>query len=92
MDITEQSHDKTNTITFALSEDSDQPGHPPQSLMCAQWVPQDPLLLHADSEDFDQNGDAQADLSLRWAQMSSCWFCRAAAHISDPTEWLRLRV
>ena len=25
--------------------------------------------------------DAQADLSLRWAQKSFCWFCRAVAHI-----------
>ena len=24
--------------------------------------------------------DAQADLSLRWAHRSFCWFCRAAAH------------
>ena len=37
----EPRYDKTNTITCASSEDSDQPGHPP-SLMrvfaCAQWV------------------------------------------------------
>ena len=25
--------------------------------------------------------DAQADLSLCWALMLFCWFCRAAAHI-----------
>ena len=25
--------------------------------------------------------DVQADLSLRWALMSFCWFCRAAAQI-----------
>ena len=25
--------------------------------------------------------DAQADLSLRWAQSSFCWFCHEAAHI-----------
>ena len=24
---------------------------------------------------------AQADLSLRWAHMPFCWFCRATAHI-----------
>ena len=24
--------------------------------------------------------DAQVDLSLRWAHISFCWFCRAAAH------------
>ena len=26
--------------------------------------------------------DAQADLSLRWAQSSFCWFCHEAAHIT----------
>ena len=37
--------------------------------LCAQWVAKDPSFLHADSEDSDQTGwaDAQADLSLRWA-------------------------
>ena len=33
------------------------------------------MLLHADSEESDQT-----DLSLRWAHMPFCWFCRAAAH------------
>ena len=27
--------------------------------------------------------DAQADLSIRWAHMPFCWFCREAAHISS---------
>ena len=27
--------------------------------------------------------DAQADLSLCWAHISFCWFCRAAAHMSN---------
>ena len=31
---------------------------------------------------------AQADLSLRWAHRSFCWFCHAAAHVSTP--WLML--
>ena len=35
------------------------------------WVAKDPNFLQADREDSD------ADLSLRWAQMSFCWFCRA---------------
>ena len=26
--------------------------------------------------------DAQADLSFRWAHMSFCWFCHAAAHLT----------
>ena len=33
--------------------------------------------------------DAQADLSLRWAHMSFCWFCRAAAQLSTRRKWLQ---
>ena len=47
----EPQHYKTNKMTCAPSEDSDQPGHPP-----SQWVAEDPLFLHADSEDSDQTG------------------------------------
>ena len=44
------------------------------------------MFLHADSEDSDQTGrsdwaDTQADLSIRWAHMSFCWFCHEAAHM-----------
>ena len=39
------------------------------------------MLLHADSEDSSDWVDAEADLSLRWAHKSVCWFCHAAAHI-----------
>ena len=42
---------KTNKMTRVPSEDSDQPGHPP-----SQWVAEDPIFLHADSEDSDQTG------------------------------------
>ena len=42
---------KTNKMTCAPSEDSDQPGHPP-----SQWSAEDPICLHADSEDSDQTG------------------------------------
>ena len=38
-----------------------------QSSLCAQWVAKDPSFLHADSEDWSDRADAQADLSLRWA-------------------------
>ena len=40
-------HDKTNTMTCAPSEDSDQPGHPPSLLLRSR---------HANSEDSDQTG------------------------------------
>ena len=38
-----------------------------ESLLCAQWVAKDPSFLHADSQDWSDWADAQADLSLRWA-------------------------
>ena len=38
-----------------------------ESLLCAQWVAKDSVLLQADSEDWSDWADAQADLSLRWA-------------------------
>ena len=50
---------KTNKITSAPSEDSDEPGHVPgliKSLLCAQWVPKDLKFSHADSKDSDQTG------------------------------------
>ena len=47
----EPQHYKTNKMTCAPSEDSDQPGHPP-----SQWVAEDPMFLHADSEDSDKTG------------------------------------
>ena len=47
----EPQHYKKNKMTCAPSEDSNQPGHPP-----SQWVAEDPMFLHADSEDSDQIG------------------------------------
>ena len=60
----------------APSKDSDQPG---QSSLCTHWVAKDPSFLHADSEDWSDWVDAQADLSLRWAHMPFCWFCHEVA-------------
>ena len=37
-----------------------------ESSLCAQWVAKDPRFLHADTEDWSDWADAQADLSLRW--------------------------
>ena len=53
-----------------------------ESSLCTQWVAKDPRFLHADSEDWSDWADAQADLSLRWAHRSFCWFCHEAAHLS----------
>ena len=52
------------------SEDSDQPGHPPSMIRVfavhkKAWVLSYPLSAQQDSD--QTGGDAQADLSLRWA-------------------------
>ena len=51
------------------------------SSLYAQWVAKDPRFLHADSEDWSDWADAQADLSRRRAHMPFCWFCHEAAQI-----------
>ena len=73
----EPEHDKNHKMTCAPREDSDQPGHPLPSV-CAQWLAKDPRFLHAESED-SAWADAWADLSLRWAHRSFCWFCHVVA-------------
>ena len=40
-----------------------------ESSLCAQWVAKDPSFLHADSEDWSDWADAQADLNLHWAHV-----------------------
>ena len=77
-----QKHDKTNNMTCVPSKDSDQTGRIIISLCCALYgIAEDPMFLHADSEDWSDSTDAQADQSLRWVQMSFCWFCHEAAHM-----------
>ena len=39
-----------------------------ESTLCTQWVAKDLNFLHADSEDWSDTADVQADQSLRWAQ------------------------
>ena len=82
--------DKTNKMVCAPSEDSDQPGHPP-SLIRVFTVRMKKAsllkyLMSAQRRLWSDWADAQADLSLRWAYRSFCWFCLAADHIK-----LRLR-
>ena len=45
----------------APSEEAD------QSLLCTQWVIKDQRFLHANSQDWSDWADAQADPSLHWA-------------------------
>ena len=78
----EPPHDKTNKLTCAPREDSDQPGHPPSLItvrMKQAWVLSYPLS--AQRRLWSHWADAQADLSLRWAHMPFCWFCHDAAHM-----------
>ena len=77
-------HDKTNKMTFAPSEDLDQPGHP--------WVWSASLLsawknlcypLKAQQRLRSDWADAPADLSLLWVHRSFSWFCLAQALIAS---------
>ena len=78
-------HDKTNKMTCAPSEDSDQPHHPPSLIrvfavrMKKAWVVS--YLLSAQRRLWSDWANAQADLSLRWAHRSFCWFCHGAARM-----------
>ena len=65
----EPPHDKTNKMTVRPGKTQISLGiHPvwSESSLCAQWIAKDPSFLHADSEDWSDWADAQADLSLRW--------------------------
>ena len=91
--IHEPPHDKANKMAIAPSEDSDQPVHPPSLIrvfavrMNKHWILSYPLSalrrLYLDL------ADAQADLSLRWAQRTFCWFCHEVAHIPKVHPYLR---
>ena len=66
----EPQHDKTNKVTERPAKTQISLGICPvwsESSLCAQSVAKDPSFLHADSEDWSDWADAQADLSLRWA-------------------------
>ena len=78
--------DKTNKMTFVPNEDSDQPGHPPSLIRVF-----DVRSVGSLGSSFASGGqrrlwsdwaDAQADLCLRWAHRSFCWFCHAVAQFS----------
>ena len=79
----EPPHDKTNKMACAPSEDLDQPGHLPSLIrvfavrMKKAWVLSYPLS--AQRRLWSDWADAQADLSLCWAQ-SFCWLCHEAAN------------
>ena len=85
--LNEPAYDKTYKKACALSEDSDQPGHPPSLIrvfavrMKKVWVLSYSLSAQrrlwsdrADRRLWSDWADAQADLSLRWAHMPFCSF------------------
>ena len=52
-----------------------------ESSLSALWVAKDPMILQVDNENRSDWADAQADLSLRWAQMPFCWLRREVVHM-----------
>ena len=76
-------HEKTNKMTQAPSEDSDQPGHPPSliSLRCPQ---EESLGLELPSERTAKTliwlGGYQGWSESSLGAQSFCWFCYEAAH------------
>ena len=51
-------------------------------MLNGQLLAKDPSFPHADSKDWSDWADAQADPSLRLAHVPFCWFCHEAAHIA----------
>ena len=86
--LLESPHDKTNNVAVRPAKNQNQTGY----LVCAQWVAKYLSFIHSDSKASDQTvgGDAQADLSLRWAHMPLCWFCHEVAHSLNPSPiWVK---
>ena len=79
----EPRHDKINKMICTPSEDSDQHGHSPSLIrVCAVRLKQNWVLryyIERTAKTLIRLGDAQAGLSLRWAQRSFCWFCHQVA-------------
>ena len=62
--------DKTNKMSVCPAKTHISLGIRPvwsECSLCAKWIAKDPSFLHADSEDWSDWADAQADLSVRWA-------------------------
>ena len=67
--LNEPPHNKTNKMTCAPSE--------LRSACASTQSDQNLCCPH------EETSDAQADLSLRWAHISFCWFCRVVAHFHN---------
>ena len=90
--IIEPPHDKTNKMACASSEDSNQPGHPPSLIIVfAVRMKKAGILtypLSAQRRLWSDWGDAQADLSLRWAH--SHFVCFVMRRLRWTTSWENL--
>ena len=73
------------TQMCASSEESDQPGHPPSLIRVFAVRMKKPWVLCYPLSAQWRLLIAQADLSLRLAHASFCWFCHAAAHLTSKT-------
>ena len=75
--LNETSHDKTNKMTCAPTEDSDPPSlislHCPHDEALGPWLP---ILRTA------KTLIRLGEWPLRWVHKSFCWFCHAMAQIS----------
>ena len=63
-----------------------------ESSLCTLWVARDPSFIHADSKDWSDWADAQADLSLRWVHTQFIGFVKSLLkwfHMSNT--WLELK-
>ena len=58
------------------------------SLLCTQWVAKDPSFLYADSKDWSDWVNAQADLNLCWVYMPFCSLCQLAILENGPYHML----
>ena len=85
----ESQHDKTNKMTWAPSEDSDQPGHPPSLIrvlalhLMGSWGPK--VSSCWQRRFWSVWAEAQADLNLRWAHRSFCLTCDGSLDIRIKT-------
>ena len=91
----EPRHNKTNKMSVRPAKTQISLGIRPvwsESSQCAQWLAENPRFLHADSEDWSDWADAQADLSLRWTPSHFVGFVMSRLICVVTPEWNRVYV
>ena len=87
LDRTEPRHDKTNKMSVRPAKTQTSLGIRPvwsESSMCVHCVAKYSSFLHADSEDWSDWSDAQADPSLRWAHTHFVGFVMSRLRLQIP--------